>query len=214
MQKILAFLFIVLIITPAIAIKNAPPAEWQSFIIYINFDGQRVWVDPDLLYPIDTSVGPPQPIKPGPYLIEINSISGRNLYKTTYQPSIGNSILYLPYFLNAKEVRIKNSNGKTMVELPTEGFLICNEDNQCSSDETELCPLDCPQAQNDLYPKTPTRSFSQQLSINQQPLPTITTTTLSVEPPVNNFTTLALIFAIGLVVIIIIVGSFYLLRRK
>lgn len=210
MKQVLILLLVISASAVTFAIKNAPPDEWQSFVINVDFDGQRLRLDPGFPQPFDTSIAPPQPPPAGPYTIEINSIKGTILYKTAYQPTTGGSILHLPYFLNTKEILIKNSQGQVDVVIPTAEFLICNENDRCEPTETNLCPRDCPRASNDRYPSTPGGLIDR----SQQPQLGLTTVTIPVAPPANTFTILALIFAIGLVTLVVVIGGFYLFRRK
>jgi hypothetical protein len=89
----------------------------------------------------------------GKYRLEIYSIKGSlleafnfNLSENKYYEAI-----VIPNYLNIGEIKLLVEN-KAISSL--KNLEICNENNICEAEEENLCPLDCPSANNPNYPLT------------------------------------------------------------
>lgn len=147
-------LIIFVIASTASATKNAPPEIWRSLLINVTFDGSRLSVDPNFPEPIAPSILPAAPLPSGPFTLSL-SVGPTELYRDTFLPPLGSSILGLPYFLNATDLKITSSGDQ--ITIPLGDVAVCNENNRCDAGEEGLCSLDCPAARNSSYPRPPGR---------------------------------------------------------
>jgi hypothetical protein len=67
---------------------------------------------------------------------------------------IGVNELYIPYLVNAEYLIFKDKSDNFLGKIDISVFNICNENNICEAGEENLCPLDCPSANNPNYPLT------------------------------------------------------------
>lgn len=81
----------------------------------------------------------------GTYTIEVFDFSGEVLYQTTFTPlSFQTFDLKLPYFSNGKEIKITNSDGKSILIISTAYLTDTCGNEQCEDQENnKVCPSDC-----------------------------------------------------------------------
>lgn len=193
------------------SIKEAPPELFKSFTVNIFFDGEKLKVDPDYPNPFWPSILSPQKYPEGPYEIRILSNNGELLFSTKIQPPEGKSVLYLPYFLNAKSLLILNPD-QTEEKYDITSLQICNENNICEPGEENLCPLDCKTAKNPNYP------FSQPIKelapITTQFKVVTKTTEKEIPLPSKIFSNIFLITLATIGAILVFVLIIYFIKRK
>jgi len=209
-SKLLFFLILCLWNTFVFAEKEAPIEAWKTFVINIYFDGKTVKVDKENFpEPIMPTIIPYEKVRPQPgnYKVILIDNKGNILFETTFQPNIGSGIIYLPYFLNLKEVRFVAPNNET-ASYPLDEIRVCNENNVCEEGEEYLCPLDCKNANNPYYPLTEPIGINIEKTQRETVKPISTPT-----PPEKVFSNILLFTVIVLGIILVFVIIIFILRR-
>ncbi len=143
------FFFTILVLTTSYV-----QAKEYYDILYINliFDGKRVYLNPKEFLNLDIIDVSPALTIGGDYKIEYYNDKNNLIVTVPVNLNIGENYLYIPYLLNAGYLVVKDKNGIILGKIDLKIFEICNENNICEPGEENLCPLDCPSANNPNYP--------------------------------------------------------------
>ncbi|KKR08623.1 MAG: hypothetical protein UT43_C0018G0004 [Parcubacteria group bacterium GW2011_GWC1_39_29] len=154
MKKI--FLILLLFLSINFANGDVPSLTGYYYQFHLYYNNGVLVNDRDFKYSYD--VIPGLYIQSGvqtayPYVIEIISISGVKLTEVEFDPgvqltgkTVGKLTVTAPYFANAKDVNIYDSQNKILISIPVSETSFCNDDKICDSDVGENynnCPNDC-----------------------------------------------------------------------
>ncbi|MEM5782595.1 MAG: hypothetical protein QXD43_05395, partial [Candidatus Aenigmatarchaeota archaeon] len=131
--EIFLVIFLLLIVCIAYSEKEAPPEYWKSFVVNIYFDGKKIFLDKDNFpQPIMPTVLPYENVKAeyGDYIVRILDVKNNILFETKFKPKIGQSIIYLPYFLTLEKIQFISPLG-IQTEYSLKEIRICNENGVC-----------------------------------------------------------------------------------
>lgn len=90
----------------------------------------------------------------GDYRLRVYSNKGDLLEEILFDPSDspGFEILAIPNYLNIGQIELTNLLLNKKENLNLNIISVCNENGICEANEENLCPLDCPSANNPNYP--------------------------------------------------------------
>jgi hypothetical protein len=156
----------------------------------------------------------------GKYRLEIYSIKGNLLEAFNFNLSTNKyyEAIVIPNYLNIGEINLLVGN-RTISSL--KNLEICNENNICEAGEENLCPLDCPSANNPNYPLTvfekeinvPYKKIEEKIK-PQKEIKELQIVTQTPILPEKSFSYISLITAIVFVVFLIFGIIIYLKIKK